>query len=276
MKFIKIISRILLIVLCVSLVGCNQTNPAVIGEISESEETTRLVSETSNDRVIIVCPITYSFLSITDLDTYVRTGSKNINDYEKEPYTDLNIFPSDERWLKQVQTAYVPLEALFNIERATLDACCEATFQFQTDGGIRFAYAIDNSFISITYSPQQSQDKLSEIRSRYDYYPLRTKMESKNDLEACWIQREVNGHTILYMARNNITGSAWMVVGNYTIQIAGVWADSLEDPVKTMQIYNTFMTSSATAPFAVFFSEDDLTYNQAASALKANILLEEK
>ena len=67
MKFIKIISRILLIVLCVSLVGCNQTNPVVIGEISESEETTRLVSETSNDRVIIVCPITYSFLSITDV-----------------------------------------------------------------------------------------------------------------------------------------------------------------------------------------------------------------
>ena len=146
----------LIIELLICLSSCSSSN---LNEIIQSDIISLSIkTETEYDNHdIIDCSIEYFFYSIADMETFINTGSKNVNDYSKAPEIKLEDMPK-----RDLSKRYMSLVSGLEIDEKQFTKH-NASFQFTIGGKVEYRYYLDNSFITIKETDAASlEDYMSE------------------------------------------------------------------------------------------------------------------
>ncbi len=277
MKFKKIISMSLAALMLFLSVGCNQAKKKNIETPSDFPTDTQTEQKISGNSNSESCRVVHYFFSVSDFDTYMRTGSTNTEDYDHEPDGGAINLPSKTSSTYELFSKhYIPLDSLFEFTEESLSAISEVSVQFLDNSDISYRYHYNRQhLISVTYSPKETTDHISlslaeQINSNQDL-PICTIMSNKTQYDHCIIERNLNGCDLVYEFQDNILKNVTFILGDYKITIASVLLLPEASLEEVQQAYNTFMTSTATAPLTVFFSEDDSLCSQAITKLQSNI-----
>ncbi len=199
-------------------------------------------------RNTIACAPPYRFYSIEDLETYIRTGSTDVSDYSRAPYSGFNHF-SETMYVKRIknQIPYISIQKLLGIDAANFESI-QAGVHYWSDGGGYYYYFVDDlAYIVTEYVGDMS---LNEWCAKYRI--------STGDV------KRLAGVDIVYGCEEDVH---FVVDGFYIrIQIGGHG-----DAEKEKAIRQEFLTSEKTASLSAFFSKDETKISGTLSVMKTAI-----
>lgn len=210
----------------------------------------------------VACSIEYLFSSVKDLNTYITTGSTDIEDYLFAPHTPFNDMPE----AKLINAyGYNSIYEYFTFDETTFDSV-EASFTFTESGSIIYKYYFDNIFVTI--QPVESDNLLECYKSRKnivlnDDVSLYTK---NNHYANGHMLRENLDCNIMYYVVNGVKKEAHLIIGNSYVTINGTW---YSDNTSLSKDFNEFMANKDVTAFSSFFSDDDIVFNNAIAKMKA-------
>lgn len=222
------------------------TMPSADATTVPTTQPTNVSSTTKRNPIACVPP--YRFYSIEDLETYIRTGSTDVSDYSRAPYSGFNHF-SETMYEKRIknQIPYISIQKLLGIDAANFESI-QAGVDYWSDGGGYYYYFVDDlAYIVTEYVGDMS---LHEWCAKYRI--------STGDV------KRLAGVDIVYGREEDVH---FVVDGFYIrIQIRGRgYAE------KSEAIRQEFLTSEKTACLSVFFSENETKISEALSAMKTAI-----
>lgn len=272
-KFLLFVTFMLIFV----MVGCssadtqrlNNKQPTSDATFSTVESTAKEIVTSANIELSgneEACRIEYIFYSIADLTTYVTTGSTDLKDYKYEPDSPLTQTPSPD--ILKSCGEYIPISDYFTIDESLFNSV-EASFVFMDNGGIRYAYAFDNLYITMHYvGNDPSETTLSHYTKRQGLSMSADSTAVFNpnaQIENGLSVRSYGSYDVVYTMENNLKRAAYVLIDGFYIMISNTAASDYFDTVE--QDYTEFMTSPKYAPFAALFSDDQQTFETAVMSM---------
>ena len=258
MKKTAIILVVLSLLIC--LLGCGDTDV----EPNEDMQATNS-SLSSIDNNVAACEIEYLFGSIADMETYINTGSTNIDDYQKQPSPSFDSFPSNK-----ILSSYISIETLLGINEEQF-SYSEASFQYTSDGKVTYKFYLDDILIVLA---QTDADNIVQYLRASDtnmamsniIYPS---YQEINTISNGYVLRQLEGDTsIVYNVRHGVKGIATFLIDNYAVTINGIFSSSQET---ISNDYQKFLTSSKTSVLAPYFAEDQQIVETALNNVKLQV-----
>ena len=271
----KILILLITLVLTLGMIGCSN-HVSDVGGNNGVGDTDAFPSEACTDSDVggnngvgdtdafpsEACSIEYLFGSVEDLNTYITTGSKDIQDYSFAPHTPLEDMPE-----AQIINArgYRSVYEFFSFDEADFDSV-EASFTFTESGSIIYKYYLDNIFVTI--QPVKT-DNLFECYKNWIMLNLTeddiTIYTKNNTYTGGHVLRENADCNVMYYMVNGVKRVAGFIMNNCYVTINGTW---FSDDTTLSKDFNDFMTNKEATAFSSFFSDDDDVFNNAAA--KAN------
>ena len=257
-----------LLSICLLLGGCSVVENESFDTTAQDESTISTSIETAPEPIypLLVDPtqkpfmpsgqtsqggeaIEYFFGSAADLELYLKTGSKNRDDYDTPP----SILPSSvERYHKY---GYLAILRLLNVDETDFDKVY-VSFIDLDDGNVQFRYYLDKHFITVELAAKQTLPE-------QHLYKMSATL-SKNDILSADKQNSVigDGHTLcnadgieyIVWKENGIKRGIFLLLGDFYVRIIPTWG--LTDEEKRADCFDSFMTDEKTATLAPFFKDD--------------------
>ncbi len=220
----------------------------------------------------------FLFWDIDDFKTYMATGSTNQGDYAGRTSPPASTFVPVE----YIEHAYVPLDAIFDINDSTFDTLSQVSFAYNParPGAARFTYYFESYSISVEYYPNELKNTdaagvaVTPGSVHYSqYYAERqsefTGWDAVERSESMMFSRGSGKYSAAYFKEES--GNVYRVdcvVGNYFISVQNNYVVP-ENELEAA--YTHFRTSDETAYFAALFSEDDAVFRAAVDRINAGL-----
>ncbi len=269
----KISMLLLILTLLCTVTACSEKPleiPAPLDTVEKSDISKAFVDNNSNG-----CEVVHTFYSMEDFQTYISTGSKNLEDYDNPPalVTSQNI--SHTFFFKR----YVPIDTIFREFDQSLEnpsmICTRLSQSY-------FAYFYNDFTIVVERSPN-----LYRGNTASDYYTAKTEAyetltpfgsESIGTFETLsqtlkqdgegYITRTVAGYEAVYEYKDHQLQSVTLIIDDCLITISRTISQDKED---TADRFAAFMENEANAAVAPFFSTDEKEYTRALAQLVTGI-----
>ncbi len=269
----KYIAVILTVLLLLSLVGCSENlsiaNNKIGSEIHSNENDvttakTETPVQTTKRMDVQARPVYYRFYSVSDLDTYVKTGSTDPDDYlytYVDPFEDM--LPAD--FIRDM--GYVSLESLLPFDESDFDHV-EAYFRF-VDSAMEYHYLLDDVIITVTSLTGSTNETTESYYKRHYNDSSSEDMTLNQNSTASLINkyevRKCENYDVVYTMNHGVKEDAYILIDGFFIRITstGLFAEESE----LEQRYSTFMTSPKYAAFSALFSDDQETFEAAVMGM---------
>lgn len=216
------------------------------------------------------CAIEHMFYSVEDLNTYITTGSRNIEDYLFTPDTPLEDIP-DAKMINTYYGGYHSIYEYFTFEETSFDYVA-ASFTFTDSGNIIYKYYLDNVFITVRPAKSDNLLECYKIEKNIALTKDEVSIYTKNTVYSDGhVLRENVDCSVMYYVINGVKKEAGFLVGDSFVTINGTWRS---DKASLPNDYNAFMANIDTIAFSSFFSDDDHVFSMAISKLQATTALE--
>lgn len=270
-----IVGLLFLLSICV---GCSDTDPTTgtsdhqiittktpVTTVSPSTDTSLSTTKSPVSSLVApqpsIEPVHYMFSSIKDLHTYVKTGSRDLADYETESSVPLEDFLDIEMISR---SSYLAVEAVLGIDETQFhDVCAAFKFDEERIPAIMFYYCLDDVMIDVYSVDSLESDDLigryAEVRTTPKDKMTISSYTEKNAVKDGYLLREKTEYDVLYQMKNGVQKAAAFCVEGFFVII------QLTDE----GAYPTFVTESKTASLAALFSEDDRVFEEAIARVSA-------
>lgn len=260
----KIIVLLMVLILTWGTMGCSKNGQNPNGDNTlnndvEQQTQTREGLENSELPPIVGSQIEYLFNSAKDLDTYITTGSKNIEDYTAAPQVSFDLLP-EPKVIKAY--GYHSIFEYFTFDESAFDYV-EASFMFtDDDSSIFYRYYIDNYLIII--QPAEAENLLDCYQSTKNVVLDDSDVVtySKDIPKDGLVLRKAENCEVLYEMQNGVKKVANFIIDDSYVRIVSTY---FSNESTRLNDYNAFLTDPDAAAFSAFFSENDQVFDKATS-----------
>ena len=272
----KFLILLITLLLTLGMISCSNNVPNVEGANSSKHQeglnsqpppSNSIKNEDTGDTDAppsVACSIEYLFSSVEDLNTYITTGSKDIEDYLFAPHTPFNDMPE----AKVINAyGYNSIYEYFTFDETNFDSV-GASFTFTESGSIIYKYYFDNIFVTI--QPVESDNLLECYKSRKNIILTEDDISiyTKNNIYTDGhILRENVDCNVMYYVVNGVKKEAHFIINNTYVTINGTW---FSDDTSLSKDFNDFMTNKDATAFSSFFSDVDNVFNNATAKTETN------
>lgn len=192
--------------------------------------------------------IEYFFGSVADLELYLKTGSKNRDDYDTPP----SILPSSVEHYRKY--GYLAILRLLNVDEAKFDQI-SVSFMKLDDGNVQFRYRLDEHCIFVELATKQSllEQFLYKKGKSFDKTAVFSANKQNPTTYEGYTLCEAEGTEYILWKNDGIKRGICMLVGDFYVQILPTRQASTE---KRADCFESFMTDEKTATLAPFFKDD--------------------